>query len=300
MGWPLSGYLLLCLVLATGRLLWWTDTPWLGVALAAAVPLLCAALLIELRRRDPLVKFDWLTTATMVRFALVALVLRLALAEQTYGAVGLLSAGGLTNDQLHTLFAIVSLAMLAGIVITVVTLHPERLPWQVVGAAVLIAVAALLDSRATNVTRPPQLYLSQALLGIGTTLFMGPALLYGFLQVLQKGADYLVSFVVMFSTTQNIGGLAGSALLGSYQTIAARRHAAALSEHVLAQDPQTLARLQAQGATQFGASLQREAAVLGFNDSFLLVAAVALLAAAYLALRLTWPRVVKLWKGVRT
>ncbi len=169
----LSGYLLLCLVLATGRLLWWTDTPWLGVALATSAPLLCAALVIELRRRDPLVKFDWLTTGTMVRFALVALVLRLALAEQTYGAVGLLSAGGLTNDQLHMLFGIVSLAMLAGIVVTVVTLNPARLPWQVVGAAVLIAAGALLDSHATSVTRPPQLYLSQALLGIGTTLFIG-------------------------------------------------------------------------------------------------------------------------------
>ncbi|MEJ0100375.1 MAG: MFS transporter [Pseudomonadota bacterium] len=295
----LSGYLLLCLVLATGRLLWWTDTPWLGVALAISVPLLCAALVIELRRRDPLVKFDWLTTGTMVRFAIVALVLRLALAEQTYGAVGLLSAGGLTNDQLHLLFGIVSVAMLAGILITVLTLKPARLPWQVVGAAVLIAAGALLDSYATSVTRPPQLYLSQALLGIGTTLFIGPALLFGFLQVLQKGVDYLVSFVVMFSTTQNIGGLAGAAWLGTYQTMATRRHAASLSEHVLAQDPQVLSRLQSQGVAQFSASLQREAAVLGFNDSFVLVATVALLAGALLALQLLWPRVATLWRGVR-
>ncbi len=236
----------------------------------------------------------------MVRFALVAVVLRLALAEQTYGAVGLLSAGGLNNDQLHTLFAIVSVSMLFGIVVTVLTLHPQRLPWQVVGAALLIALAALLDSRATNLTRPPQLYLSQALLGMGTTLFIGPALLYGFLQVLQKGPDYLVSFVVMFSTTQNIGGLAGSALLGSYQTVAARNHVAALAEHVLTQDPQIVTRLQAQGATQFGAALQREAAVLGFNDTFLLVAAVALLAAAYLAVRVTWPRLISFWKGAQT
>jgi hypothetical protein len=277
----LAGYLLLCLVLATGRVLWWTDTPWLGVALAAAVPLLCAAVLVELHRREPLLRFGWLGTRTMLRFAVVALLLRLALAEQTYGAVGLLSAGGLNNDQLHLLFGLVAGSMLLGIVAAALTLHPERLPWQVVVAALCIACGALLDSRATSLTRPPQLYLSQALLGFGTTLFMGPALLYGFLQVLQKGADYMVSMVVMFSTTQNIGGLLGSALMGSYQAIAAKEHAAALSEHLLAQDPQVLARLQAQGAAQLAAALNREAAVLGFNDTFLFIAVVALLAAAY-------------------
>jgi hypothetical protein len=294
----LCGYLLLCLVLAAGRLVWWTDTPWLGWALAAAVPLLCAALFIELTRRDPLVKFDWLSTATMLRFAVVALVLRLALAEQTYGAVGLLSAGGLNNDQLHVLFGCVSLAMLAGIVIAALTLRPTTLFWQVAIAALLVGGGALLDSHATNLTRAPQLYASQALIGLGTTLAIGPAMVYGFLQVLQKGADYLVSFVVMFSTTQNIGGLLGSALLGSYQTIAARQHAAALGEHVLLQDPQVVARLQAQGVAQFGGALQREAAVLGFNDSFQLVAWVALAAAVYMAARALWMQRVAAKAGV--
>ena len=48
------GVSLLCAVLGVGRLAWWTDTPWLGVALAAALPLLAAALLIEHNRARPL------------------------------------------------------------------------------------------------------------------------------------------------------------------------------------------------------------------------------------------------------
>jgi hypothetical protein len=293
----LAGFLLLCLVLATGRLLWWTETPWLGVALATAVPLLCAALLIESRRSAPLLQLGWLGTGTMLRFAAVALVLRLALAEQTYGAVGLLTAGGLNNDQLHALFGCVAGAMLLGTVAAALTLQPARVPWQVVTAALCILAGALLDSQATNLTRASQLFVSQSLIGFGTTLFIGPALLFGFLQVLQKGADHLVSFVVMFSTTQNIGGLLGSALLGSYQVISAREHAASMVGSMLAQDPQVVTRLQAQGAGQLGAALSREAAVLGFNDSFLLVAAVALFAAVYVAILALVLRYLRIRKG---
>ena len=52
----------------------------------------------------------------ILRFAAVALLVRMALAEQTYGSVGLLASSGLNNEQLRTLFLIVLGAMLLGIV----------------------------------------------------------------------------------------------------------------------------------------------------------------------------------------
>src|SRR5262249_11166278 len=152
--------------------------------------------------------------------------------------VGLLTSGGLINDQLRTLFLIVLGTMALGMVVAILTLSQERLPYQVLTAALIIALGAWIDTDATNVTRPPQLYLSQALLGFGTTLFIGPALVYGILQVLRSGPDYFVSVVVLFSTTQNVGGLAGSALLGSYQIASARAHALTLAERVIPSDPQ--------------------------------------------------------------
>jgi len=96
------GALLISAVLAEGRILWWTDTPWLGWVLAIAAPFVAAGFLLEHRRARPLLDFRWLRGPDLVRFILVAAVVRLALAEQTYGSVGLLTAGGLTNDQLRT------------------------------------------------------------------------------------------------------------------------------------------------------------------------------------------------------
>jgi hypothetical protein len=294
-----AGLLLFCQVIGQGRTLWWSDTPWLGVALAASICLLAAAFLNETSRRDPLVHFEWIGTWGILRFAGVALILRLALAEQSYGAVGLLTLGGLNNDQLGTLFAVVSIAMLLGIVAAALTLSERRLPWQILVAALIIAAGARLDSDATTLTRPAQLMMSQAMIGFGTTLFVGPALLYGFLHMIQRGGDYLVSFVVTFSITQNVGGLMGSALLGSMQTIWARNASNALAADMLASDPRVAARIggggaslaavlvdpaqrAAQGAGLLGQAMAREAAVIAFNDTFRFVAMLALTTAAFI------------------
>lgn len=299
---------LLCGVLSEGRLLWWNETPWLGWALAAAVPLFTAAVLIEHNRARPLLQTRWVGTLDIMRFAVVAVLVRLALAEQTYGSVGLLTAGGLTNDQLRILFALVAVAMVLGIVVAVLTLSEARLPYQVLAAILIIALAAWLDSGATNLTRPEQLYLSQSLIGFGTTLFIGPALVYGFLRMLSRGGDHFVTFIVLFGMTQNLGGLAGSALLGTYQTISARAHAVALSEHLTGFDPQVTARLQdgatsvagtvadplartGQGAGLLAQSLFREANILAFNDTFRFVAVLALLTGGYLMYIIIFNRV---------
>jgi len=290
--------LLLCGVLGVGRVAWWTGTPWLGWALASAIPLFALAALIEGHRARPLLQLGWLSTADILRFAAVALLVRLALAEQTYGSVGLLTSGGLTNDQLWTLFVIVAVAMVLGTVCAALTFSERRLPWQVLIASLIIALGAWIDSNATNVTRPPQLYLSQALIGFGTTLFVGPALVYGLLRMLSRGADVFVSLIVLFSVTQNVGGLLGSTFLGTYQYMQTRAHALALSEHLLAADPSVVDRVRmgtaaiagavvdptqraAQGAGVLARAMTQEANILAYNDVFRLVAVLALMSALY-------------------
>jgi len=226
------------------------------------------------------------------------LLVRLALAEQTYGSVGLLTSAGLTNDQLRDLFAWVLLAMVLGLATTILTLTPARIPYLIISAALLIALGAWMDTHSTNVTRSPQLIWSQCLIGFGTMLFIGPALAFGFLRMLERGPSHLVTFIVLFSTTQNIGGLAGSALLGSYQVISTRNHALALAEQAVPADPLVAARIQTgvqglsavitdpagratQGAGLLSQALQREATILAFNDVFRLVAVLALITALY-------------------
>jgi len=304
-GLMVPGMLLVCGVLGVGRFYWWSDASWLGWMLAAAIPLFAAAILIESHRAKPMLQVSWLASGDILRFAGVAALVRLALAEQTYGSVGLLTLGGLNNDQLHTLFLWVALAMVLGIITACLTLSQERLRLQIMAAALCIAAGAFIDSGATNVTRASELYLSQALIGFGTTLFIGPALVFGFLRMLAKGASHFVTFVVLFSTTQNVGGIAGSALLGSYQVIQTRAHAASLQDHLLAADPQVVQRIQsgtsavagviadpalrgAQGTALLGQRLTTEANVLAYNDVFRFVAFLALATAAYILYRIIW------------
>jgi hypothetical protein len=304
-GLAVPAMLLVCGVLGLGRLNWWADAPFLGWMLLAAVPLFAGAFMLESHRARPLLQLEWLTLGVSLRFAAIALVVRIALAEQTYGSVGLLTSGGLTNDQLHTLFIIVALAIFAGTVVSCLTYAKERLGMQVAAAALVIALGAFLDSGANNLTRPPQIYLSQAMIGFGTTLFVGPALVYYFFRMMEKGADHLVSFIVLFSSTQNVGALAGSALLGSYEFSQARRHAASLAERVSLADPQVTERLQsgagavggalpdpalrsAEGAALLGQRLNAEANILAFNDVFRLVSILALLTAIFVIYLVIW------------
>ncbi len=284
----LPAVLLICGVLNRGRLAWWTDTPWLGVDLAIAIPLLAMAVAIEATRERPLIQIGWIGTRDFLGFVAIALLMRLALAEQTYGAVGLLTAGTLDNDQLRTLFCWVIVSMLAGIVACVLTLSERAIPRQVIAASLAIAAGAWMDSHANDLTRPEQLYLSQSLIGFGTCLFIGPTLAHGVLKVMRLGADYFVTLVVVFSMTQNIGGLVGSALLGSYQVVATRAHVQELVQRMPAGDIQVLGRVgdstralartivdpglrAQQGSASLAASITREATVLAFNDVFRLV-----------------------------
>lgn len=287
------GMILLCGAISAGRSLWWMDTPWIGVALAGAIALLTMAFLIEHHRSNPLLLTDWIGSKDILRFIAIALLVRFALAEQTYGAIGILTVAGLTNDQLHILFLIVLGAMVLGLVTAVMTWAPPRTFTQIMVAALIIALGAWLDGDATNLTRPEQLYLSQALLGFGACLFIGPALVYGFGQVLQLGRNYLISMLVMFGISQNIGGLLGASLLGTYQISRAKAQAAALSEHLVAADPLVADRLAGQGAAGLYRSLQREASILAFNDVFQLVTLIALLTALVIA----WPKLVAQWRA---
>lgn len=297
------GIVIGCEVLSLGRVLWWSDTPLLGELLSASVILVALGCMVEINRQRPLLQLRWLSTVNIARFVGIAILMRMALAEQTFGSVGLLSATSLNNDQFHTLFGLIALSMLAGIVAAVLTLKEERLPYQIMAAALCIALGALLDSRSNNLTRPEQLYVSQCLIGFGTTLFIGPAILYGFLQMMRKGADHFITIVVVFSITQNVGALAGSAFMGSYQVERTRVHANDLAAQLIGADPRVVTRITegalssssvvadpalriAEGGSILGAAVGREATVLAFNDTFLLLAWLAGGTAAFVALSL--------------
>jgi MFS family permease len=293
-------------VLGEGRYVWWTSSAWIGWALAAAIPLLCAALAIEHGRANPLLNTRWLGSADIVRFTVVSIMVRVALSEQNYGAVGLLTVLGQNNDQMVTLFAIASIASLAGVAASAITLNTEKLTHPVMLAIGLVAIAAFADSYSTSLTRPEQLYWTQAVIAFSATFFIGPSLLFGMTRALQAGSGHIISFFALFGIINGIGSLLGSALIGTYQIIREKANSAALVQTIDVTDPMVTQRIAAGGSTVArvitdpalrsaeGSSLlaqtvAREANVLAYDDTFRLIALLAALTTLYLGFIL-WRR----------
>lgn len=301
------GIALLSAVLALGRTVWWS-TPWLGYALAAAAVLIAAALLVEHNRANPLLNIRWLGSGEIVKFALLAATMRLLLAEQNFGSVGLLSVLGMGPDQLARLYGVVTVATLAGMIASLVRLDPKDLLRPIVFATGLIAIGAWMDSGASNLTRPANLYASQALIAFAAIYFVGPLMMSGMLRALSKGPSHLVSFTAIFSISQTLGGLAGSALLGSLQVARERLHSNELVQGILMTDPLAAGRAaalsgayarvltdpmlrEAEGLLLLGQQVTREANVMAYNDVFRVIAALAGIAFVLLFARWLWYRI---------
>ncbi len=286
------GMALLCAVLSQGRILWWTEAAWLGYALCGAVALITAALWIEHNRANPLLNTRWLGSRAMLRFALVAIAVRVLLSEQAYGAVGLLTALGMGNDQLVPLYVVVSLATIAGLAVSALTVNPLNLERPIRISLLLIAIGAFMDAHSNNLTRPANMYFSQALIAFAAVYFMGPTLLIGMLRALSRGMSHIVSFSALFGITQALGGLAGSALLGTFQIHREKFHSHSLVQSITLTDPLDAARIQAlggaygrvltdpalrqaEGSALLAQQVTREANVLAFNDVFLTIGIIA-------------------------
>lgn len=293
------GFALICAVVGMGRYEWWFDRDWLGWALAAAIAVLGFGVYIEVNRTRPLVDLRWLSTPDIIRFIVVAVVCRIVLAEQSTSVIGLLGVLGENNDELRFFSLLLVLASAAGAVAALLLVRPERITSIGALAIALVAVGALLDAGSTNLTRASDLYISQALIAFAATLFIGPAILFGMPFVLRDGGKPLPSFLALFVIIQNLGSLAGSALLGSYEIIREKAISAVLVGQLKGFDPQVAARLRSLGASlaasnpdgtarpaQAAALLHqqttREATILAYDDTFRLVALIATVTTIYL------------------
>ncbi|RAK51578.1 transporter [Phenylobacterium deserti] len=295
---------LLAVALSMGRYVWWTEAPWIGVCLALSLPLIGAAIIVELHRQRPLLDLRWLSSGEMIRLFIAIILFRIALSEQTVGAVGMLQTLGVQNEQLATLYWIELAAMLAGFTWIGLTLKPARPLTPLMFALLLIIAAAWTDAHATNLTRPAQLYVTQGMMAFAGAFFLPPAMLYGVSQAMARSQAHFVSFVMLFSAGQNLGGLIGSAFLGTFVTMREKFHSNQLTQGLTLADPQVAARVRqlagayahtlsdarlrnAEGLALLQQQATREAYVLAYNDAFLLIAALATLTLVWiLVLRL--------------
>lgn len=307
LSYPLLGIGFGCIAvtLAVGRLYWWFEAPWIGILLAVACAALTAHVLIELQREKPLVDVRWLLTRDNIHLGLVLLVFRVIASEQSSVAVNFFTNLGLTNDLMPRLYVIMILSGLAGAWSCCFFLRKNWIAGSHIFALVLMALGAFMDSHATSLTRPEQMYLSQAMVAAGAAMFLPTAMAKGFGTALVKGPQYVLTFLVIFLFTQSIGGLIGSAVFGTFMQIRQRVHLQALLENFVLIDPMVAARVQtyataygkvvtdklaanSQGISAVYQTISRESYVLAYNDTFFLISMVAVAALVALIAHLSF------------
>ncbi|MFD2641927.1 MFS transporter [Pseudomonas japonica] len=296
-----SGTALLCAVLSLGRIDWWLDAPWIGVALAASIALVCSGLAIEHNRVNPLLMTRWLGSGAIVRLALCVVLIRMVTSEQSTGAVGFLQALNLGSEQMRNLYWIMLLGAAAGLASSALTINPQHLVLPLFISLAAMACGAFMDSASSNLTRPAQMYFSQFLLAFGSTFFLGPCMALGIGHV-RANPRNLVSFSVMFGICNNLGGLLGAALLGTFQTVREKFHSSHLVEQLSYLEPLVNARVQGGGGGYAGViadpalrgevglrllanAATREANILAYNDVFMLIGTIAVLTMIWIFIR---------------
>lgn len=284
---PLVAVMFACfsLVLSLGKTYWWFEAPWLGVLTAIGVVALVGLLLIEFHRDNPIIDLRWLGTGEMLRFALVLLTFRILLSEQSTGMLNFFTALGLQNDQLVPLYAVIGATSFLATTLLSQIIKPERTTAIHLTALAMIAFAAWMDSQSTVLTRPEQFYLSQALVAAASALFLPPALLTGFGKALRKGPRYILSFLIVFTGTQTVGGMIGSAIWGTFQTLREQFHSNVIAGQMTLLDPNVAARVatyagvyartltdpalrNAEGVVLLGQAATQQANVLAYDDLF--------------------------------
>ena len=299
-----SGVALLCAVLSLGRIDWWLEAPWIGVASACSLVLIMTGLAIEHNRANPMLMTRWLGSGAMIRLALAVILIRMVLSEQSTGAVGFMQMLNMSYEQMHTLYVVMLAGAIAGLAVSALTINPAHLLMPLVISLALMAVGSVMDSFSSNLTRPQNLYISQFLLGFGGTFFLGPTMVLGTKNVLTNPRN-LVSFSVMFGICQNLGGLIGAALLGTFQVVREKFHSSMIVEHLTLLDPRVAARVQSGGSAYGGivadpelrnlmgirslaTAATREANVMAYNDVFMLIAIIAILTMLWIFTRSLW------------
>ncbi|MDR7341895.1 MFS family permease [Pantoea alhagi] len=302
------GMALLCGVLSLGRIEWWFNTPWLGICLALSLVLIVSAIVVEHNRKNPLINTRWLSNGAIIRLGIVMIMMRVVLAEQNSGAIGFLQQIGLLNDQLRGLALAIIGGVALGIAASALTLKPAHFSWPIVTSLLIMMIASFMDSHANPLTRPHNMYLSQFLLGFSSAFFMAPAMLLGIGRVVTQPKN-LVSFVVLFGMSQNLGGLIGSAMLGTFQVWREKYHSSLLGDRLSLLDPNVTERLSQYSAlfnsqqgdnvllsAQAVAQLQNlatlQANVLAWNDTYLLTAGMAFCTLVWVLYRLTRQRII--------
>lgn len=278
-----AGFGALAGVLVQGPIVWWQNDPTLAYWLIFGFGALMLAFFIEHHRRLPLVDTRWLTTIGLLRFLMASILLRFLMAEQSWATVNFLRNMGMSSDQFVGLYAIIVAGTFVGGMVSAMTFSPKTVFIQLLGAGVLIAIASYFDTNLTSDVRPQNFYISQFLIGCAGGMFIGPMLLVGFVKAMLKSPNHIAMLIILFTASQNFGGLLGSSFYSTYQQQQFQVHRQAILNDIPSNNPEStlrLAQYQAsyrpaltdstqtsqQATLTLNQVITREATVLAFRD----------------------------------
>ena len=301
-----SGLAALAVFLVQGRIQWWT-TPWLSYPLIIAVVTISIALWIETHRKNPMLQVRWMRSRNIIAFTITGAVMRILLSEQNVGAAGLLANLGYGNDQLITFYAVILADSVLALVISIFRTNAMDLRRPVIFAVALIAVGAWLDTDISLNSAPYMFYVSQFMIAFAAVYFMGPMVFEGMFRAIANGPAYIISFSVIFSISQTIGGLAGAAAIQAFTTIRTQIHYADMVSSLNLGDPALMAQVAGAGrilstqitdANQANVAamgqvlqgIQRQATVAAYADLFFLMATIASITTLILLLNYLYHR----------
>lgn len=278
-----TGFGALAAVLVQGPIVWWTDDPKIAYWLIIGMGALMLAFVIEHHRKLPLVDTKWLTTIGLLRFLLASVLLRFLMAEQSWATVNFLRSMGMSSDQFIGLYGVIAAGTFIGGMVSAATFSPKMVFPQLLCAGVLIALASFLDADLTSDVRPENFYVSQFLIGCAGGMFIGPLLLVGFVKAMLKSPNHIAMFILLFTASQNFGGLLGTAFYSTYEKQQFNTHRQVLLADMPSTDSASSYRLaqyqastrpvlsdpvqNAQSAlTTLNQTINREATTLAFAD----------------------------------
>lgn len=298
--------------LTVGRLYWWTEANWLAWLFITGIVSSAIFVVIELNRKEHLVDIRWLTSREILHFAGALLVFRIALSEQSSGAVNFLRNAGMLNAQMAGLYWVMLIAAIISGAVCALIMKPGREPFIHAVALLLLGVGSYMDSQSTTLTRPEQMYVSQALVSFASGLFLPPALAVGMGAAMKRGPNYILSFVVVFLATQKVGGYLGSALYGTFVTWREHVHSFYLTSRLQITDPLVTLRLNQLGGAYnklltdpgqqavqakalFARQMTQQAYALAYNEAFLLISCLSFAALGCLLIHVAWQNRQRLW-----
>ncbi|WP_367104348.1 MFS transporter [uncultured Psychrobacter sp.] len=301
-----SGLAALSVFLVQGRIQWWT-TPWLSFPLIIAVATISIALWIETHRKNPMLQVRWMRSRMIIAFMITGAAMRILLSEQSVGTAGLLATLGYGNDQMVIFYAVILIASILALVISIFRTNAMELRRPVIFAVALIALGAWIDTGVSINSAPYMFYGSQFLIAFAAIYFMGPMVFEGMFRAIANGPAYIISFSVIFSISQTIGGLAGAAAIQAFTTIRTKMHYAdmvssvnlgnpALSGQIAGTRNAISTQVSDPAQTNIAAmqqvlqSIQQQAAIAAYDDLFFIMGSIATVTAVILLINYLYYR----------